>query len=180
MKKILVILFLSSCGLNSENVKNDNVKDTVSKQGYLKIAQQFSETFVMDTILNNAMKQIHNFPDSIITAFKAIRFNKEEQEKYLTLLYLKIYTGHLICCHQSYELRKNPNAIGIDSLADPLLYEYNLITHQFNQNKRIEFVSSALAYSWIEKNNYLLSYEPIKKEYNKLKRIEKGIEEQFN
>src|SRR5690606_14399277 len=120
-------------------------------------ARQFAENFVPDTTMQSGMRKMNNFPDSVVKAFKAIRADRQNQEKYLTLVYLKIYRGHLQCCHQSYELRAKPNSIGIDSIADPLLFEYNLITKQFDDNKRIEMITSGIADTWVEKNKNLLS-----------------------
>ncbi len=147
---LLFIYFLSSCGQNSiENKKAARTveltsditidsNETIHPQNNLNIVKQFVEEFLPDTIIQNGMRKMNTFPDSVVKAFKALRLNRQKQEKYLTLLYLKIYRGHLQCCYQSFELRKKPNIIGIDSIADPLLFEYNLITKQFNSKSRIE------------------------------------------
>ena len=79
------------------------------------------------------------------------------------------------CCHQSYELRVKPFVLGIDSIADPLVFEFNLITKQFDNNKRIEMITSGLAHSWVESNKRLLKYDLIKKEYKTIKEIEENI-----
>lgn len=191
-RQLLIIttisLFISACRQNSNGtpkietlntVSADSaiaIKDTISSQDNLKIARQFAEEFLPDTTMQSGMRKMNNFPDSIVKAFKAIRIDQQNQEKYLTQIYLKIYRGHLQCCHQSYELRKKPTGIGIDSVADPLLFEYNLITKQFDNNKKIEIIASGIAETWVEKNKILLSDDQIKKEYRLIKTIQKNIE----
>lgn len=181
-------MIISACGQNSIDSKKaqsykavsvDTIiasNDTISSQDNLKIARQFAEGFLPDTTMQSGMRKMNNFPDSVVKAFKAIRADRQNQEKYLTLIYLKIYRGHLQCCHQSYELRTKPNSIGIDSIADPLLFEYNLITKQFDNDKRIEMITSGIADTWVEKNKNLLSDDQIKKEYRLIKTIQKNIE----
>ena len=186
--KILTIsIVISACGQSSVDSKKENVKDSkqidsvVVSQGNsqtidnLNIARQFSENFTPDTTTENGFDKMFTFPDSVVTAFKSLRLDRPNQEKYLTLLYLKIYRGHLQCCHQSYELRKNPSK-GIDSITDPLLYEYNLIIKLFDSNKSIEMVGSGIAHNWVEKNKGLLSYDKIKREYKIIKTIQTNIE----
>ena len=150
--------------------------DTISHQDNLKIARQFAENFAPDSTMQSGMRKTNYFPDSVVEAFKAIRADQQNQEKYLTLIYLKIYRGHLQCCHQSYELRAKPNSIGIDSISDPLLFEYNLITKLFDNNSRIEIITSGIADTWVERNKNLLSDDQIKKEYRLIKTIQKNIE----
>ena len=146
----------------------------------LKIARQFAEDFIPDTTMKDGFKKMNNFPDSVVKAFKAIRSDRPNQEKYLTLLYLKILRGHLQCCHQTYELRKTSktmwNTKGIDSVADPLLYEYNFTIKMFDNNRRYEFIASSLAETWLEKNKQLLKYDKIKAEYKIIRTIETNIE----
>ena len=151
------------------------IKENISHQDNLEIARQFAVDFLPDTTMQGGMKKMNNFPDSVVKAFKAIRLDRHNQEKYLTLLYLKIYRGHLQCCHQSYEIRVKPYVVGIDSIADPLVFEFNLITKQFDNNKRIEMITSGLAHSWVESNKRLLKYDLIKKEYKTIKEIEENI-----
>jgi hypothetical protein len=182
------LLIISACGQYSiDDKKAVNLKvvsadtaivlnDTIPPQDNLEIARQFAENFLPDTTMESGMKKMNTFPDSVVKAFKAIRTDRQNQERYLTLIYLKIYRGHLQCCHQSYELRAKPNGIGIDSIADPLLFEYNLITKQFDNNKGIEMINSAIADTWVERNKNLLSDNQIKKEYRLIKTIQKNIE----
>jgi len=183
----IILLIISSCGQNSfdrkakssDTVSSDTaigLPNVINLQDNLIIAREFAENFLPDTTMQDGLKKMNNFPDNVVRAFKALRFDRVNQEKYLTLVYLKIYRGHLQCCHQSYELRVNLNSIGIDSITDPLLFEYNLITNQFDNNKRIERISSGIADSWVNKNKKLLSYDKIEGEYKIIKTIQRNIE----
>ncbi len=148
--------------------------DPADAENNLRLVKNFAEGFVPDTT-SLVMDRVHHFPDSVVAAFKSLRADRSNMEKYLTLLYLKIYRGHLQCCHQSYELRKNVSG-GIDSLSDPLLYEYNFITRFYNSNKPIEMIGSGLADVWVEHNRRLLKDPQIKKEYDIIKTIQNNME----
>jgi hypothetical protein len=146
-----------------------------ANQDHLKLAKEFAETYSPDPFGKTGVTEVPSVPDSVLVAFKALgNIDKAAEEKYLTLIFLKLYRAHMQCCHQSYELRKN-SAANIDSISDPLLYEYNLATRQFNPDKRIEFVSSHIAQSWVDSNRYLLKYNQIRMEYDKIKKIEDSI-----
>lgn len=182
-----ISLMISACGQFSDNTKvensqkiirsgnNDIWKNNKKTCRSLYIAKQFSENYVPDTSTEKGFDRMSTFPDSIISAFKSLRTDRKNQEKYLTLLYLKIYRGHLQCCHQSYELRKNTSK-GIDSIADPLLYEFNLITKAYKSSNPIEIVGSSIAFFWVEKNKRLLSYDKIKREYDIIQTFHANIE----
>lgn len=156
-----ILLIISACGQNSfERTKDKNsvmvsvnilntYQDTIPPKDNLKIVRQFAEEFSPDTTTQNGLSKMNDFPDSIVKAFKELRLDLKNQEKYLTLIYLKVYRGHLQCCHQSYELRKKTNIKGIDSVADPLLFEYNFITKQFDNKRRIEMITSGIADIWV-------------------------------
>lgn len=122
---------------------------------------------------------LKNVPDSVISAFKHLRTSHQQaQEKYLVLIFLKLYKSHLECCNQSYDLR-NKFSNSIDTLTDPLLYEYILSTKQKDLSKHIEFISSGIAHTWVEQNKGLLSYDKIAIEFQRIEkehiRISKGV-----
>jgi hypothetical protein len=144
-----------------------------SNQDNLKIAKEFAESYLPDSIPKNGVDELKDVPDSVVYAFRNLN-DKEAKEKYLALVYLKLYRAHMQCCHQSYELRtKFSNKI--DSTSDPLLFEYNLVTKQYNNRKPIEFVPSSIAKVWVDSNQYLLNYNKIKMEYNKIEKVQDFI-----
>jgi hypothetical protein len=154
------------------------IKDSGNRyasQNHLKLVTEFAEVFSPNLVPNTGVASVPSVPDSVLVAFKALgNIDKTAEEKYLTLIFLKLYRAHMQCCHQSYELRKN-SATNIDSTTDALLYEYNLVTKQYSPDERIEFVSSHIAQSWVDSNKYLLKYNRIRIEYDKIKKIEDSI-----
>lgn len=144
-----------------------------SNQDNLKIAKEFAESYLPDSIPNKGVEELRDIPDSVVYAFRNLD-NKEAKEKYLVLIFLKLYRSHMQCCHQSYDLRtKFSNKI--DSITDPLLFEYNLVTKQYTNDKPIEFIPSFIAERWVDSHPYLLKYQNIQTEYNKIKKVEDSI-----
>lgn len=185
---IVIFLFISSCADRNSPNKNkqpssaaetskltatDNIFST---QNHLEVAQQFADNFQPDTFLYEGIGKIGYVPDSVIYAFKDLRHSDSASHKrYLTVVFLKLYLDHLRCCHQSYEVR---NKIGgsIDSLADPLVYEYNLATGLFDMNKPIEFINSGIGETYVKKNRQLAEYPEIKELLNRMKPVKDSIE----
>jgi hypothetical protein len=143
----------------------------------LNALKQFAESYKPYTDSKQIAANLPNVPDKIKSSFPSLRkTNKKELEQYLTLIFLKLYRSHLECCHQSYEIRNSITNYKIDSLKDPLIYEYNLTTKNYKPNALIEFISSDIGYTWTKKNPSLLKYYPIKKEYDIIEQIEKNID----
>jgi hypothetical protein len=154
------------------------IKDSGNRyasQNHLKLAKKFAEAYSPNLVPNTGVAEVPSVPDSVLAAFKALgTINKADEEKYLTLIFLKLYRAHMQCCHQSYELRKKL-ATNIDSVTDALLYEYNLVTKQYSLDEPIEFVPSHIVQSWVDSNKHLLKYNQIRMEYDKIKMIEDSI-----
>ena len=133
----------------------------------------FAENF---TPKSNSGASLSEAPDSIAYSFKQLRIHgNNEYIKYLVLILVKVYRTHLKCCHQGYELRKNAYYMGIDSIADPLLYEFNLISKTYDRAKPIEFVHSGIGQTWLDENKYLLEYDTLKREDKEIEKIGAGI-----
>jgi len=138
--------------------------------------KQYAENYKPISDSNHLIANLPVVPENITSSFPTLRqTNKKELEQYLTLIFLKLYRSHLECCHQGYEIRISKTQ-KIDSIADPLIYEYNLITKDYKPYTIIEFVSSSIGYDWTKKNPTLLIYNAIKKEYDIIKQIENNIE----
>jgi len=184
--KIGIVLLASSCNLeipppaiDNDNPKNStghspNIGDTTS---LLRIIVQYAEGYTPVSGGNNVVNKLTGVPDSVVNAFRSIRkISSPVAEEYLSLIFLKVYYSHLKCCHQSYELRTTiPGNGTIDSLSDPLLYEFNLITNYFDNSKRIEFIHSGMGHSWVEKNKRLLKNTKIRETFEKIKLISDSI-----
>ena len=142
----------------------------------LNRAKRFAEKYKPISNSELGIALLTNVPDSIVYSFKQLRIHgNNEYVKYLTLILVKVYRTHLKCCHQGYELRNNTHGKGIDSIADPLLYEFNLISKIYDNINRIEFINSAIGHTWLEENKQLLEYDKLKKEYLEVEKIGNGI-----
>lgn len=181
-------LLIISCNQNksSQNTQVDNI-DTVittadkltsdSVSILLNVVRKFSESYDPKTNSKTEIPFLKNIPENIAYSIKRLRINgNEEYIKHLTLILVKLYKEHLKCCHQGYELRNKVSIVGIDSIADPLLFEFNLVSKIFDNKKPIEFINSAIAFSWVEQNKQLLDYKKLKSEYDKIKKIISDIE----
>lgn len=145
----------------------------------LKIVRNFAERYTPSVESNNGVPVFGYIKNEVINAFNELRgTNKVELEKYLTLIFIKLYRAHLQCCHQSYELRISDKPY-IDQTQDPLLYEFNLLTNMYKQNEIIPFISSRMSYDYVKTHSYLLEYNKIKTEIKKIDRllhkINKGV-----
>ena len=96
---------------------------------------------------------------------------------YLTLILIKKYRFQLECCEQGYELRTSPinGNIGLDTIANPLLYEFLRSSHSFDNKgypidsllvKPFEFMNSGVVImTFLKENPSFLKYSKIKDEY---------------
>ena len=196
MKSSSVVLFLlvtiiTSCNSETSSKKNSNInqdsKDTIAATFkmlsndslivLLNRAKRFAEEYKPVSNSKLGIALLANIPDSIVYSYKQLRIHgNNEYGKYLTLVFLKIYRTHLRCCRQGYELRNHiSKKENIDSLSDPLLYEFNLISKLFDNSQRIEFINSGIPHIWVEKNKKLLEYDRINKEYKEIEKISKNI-----
>ncbi len=132
----------------------------------LMLVKAFAENYAPN---RDSPAQLENVPAEVARAFENLRNSDPSScEKYLALVFVKLYRSHLECCNQSYELRTKPSS-GIDKTADPLLFVFNSITKMFDASKTIEFISSEMPYEWVKVHSYLLNDPSIKKEVSIIK-----------
>jgi len=203
MKRLLCIvpiLIIVSCGQKGSSSQKPTIIDRLDIKNNDTIrtsepAEALEKILVVDTLKNfeifrdfaidfsptrNPNSGVAVLPapsDMVLSAVETIKFSQsKEYEKYLVLIFVKLYSAHLECCHQSYEIRRQPS-IGLDRKKDPLVYEFNDLTSQFSNKKRIEFISSSIAYDYVNSHNYLLDFEPIKKHIEIIEQVHKNIED---
>lgn len=137
----------------------------------LKIARNYAERYNPSEKSNNGPPNLENIKNEVINAFKDLTgTEKVEHERYLTLIFIKLYRAHLQCCHQSYDLRISGESY-IDQTQDPLLYEFNLLTNTYKQNEMVPFIPSSISYDYVKTHLYLLEYKKIKIEINKIESL---------
>ena len=178
----LIICFLLSCG-NKKVDNNETVSEIDSSIVILPLGVSTVDAIShLDSLVSfyNSESR-HEFPfDSLKTkpSLLELRTNNEDTLKYyLTLLLIKKYKYHIECCNQGYELRnQNSNkTVGIDTLADPMLYEFLRFSESFEDiglpvnsllNNRVEFMNSGIIMDWLNKETKYLQSDSIKSYYN--------------
>lgn len=143
----------------------------------LELFKDFALDFSPTRKPNSGVAMLPETPDTVLRAIRIIKTSQpKEFEKYLTLIFVKLYSAHLECCHQSYEIRRQPTG-GLDKEKDPLVYEFNELTKMFPKDKRIEMISSAIGYEYVKSHKYLLDFEPIERHIEIIEQVHKNIEE---
>lgn len=198
---IFPILLIASCGqtvnenpeaitvdsselkLESIEIKSTDTLATVEKSPELdslkslEIFKEFALNYNPTRKPNSGVAMLPETSDPVLKAIETLKTSQpKEFEKYLTLIFVKLYSAHLECCHQSYEIRQQPPS-GLDRVKDPLVCEFNDLTETFTDNKRIEFISSGIVYDYVTSHKYLLHFEPIKKHIEIIEQVHKNIED---
>jgi hypothetical protein len=201
MKRLIYIFLIlfCACGMTSEqdhqksSIDTNEMKVKVSAQAddAMKISEEVAESESLKSLEtfkefaqnyspsrkpNSGVAMLPETPDSVLSAIRVVRDSQpKEFEKYITLIFVKLYSAHLECCHQSYEVRKEPQS-GLDQEKDPLVYEFNNFTKKYPAGMRIEFISSSLVYDYLISHRYLLELESINKHFEIIEQVNKNIE----
>ncbi|HNP34063.1 MAG TPA: hypothetical protein PKN96_12290 [Flavobacterium sp.] len=147
-------------------------KPSFGQERDIRALKEFAEAYQPTT---DKPAKLPTLPGKIKSSLLSLRqTHNPKLEQYLTFIFIKLYRSHLECCHQSYEVR-TAHSSNIDSISDPLIYEYNLITQVYKPSDRIEMFSSSVAYDWVKKHPLLLKDIRIKREYDIIKSIEANI-----
>jgi len=152
---------------------NDLSENYSTEKAHL-IAKNYSLAYLPDSMPYEGIGKLNNVPDSVVQAFKILRrADSAAHNKWLTVIFLKLSLDHLRCCRHHFEVRNKP---GLDSISDPLLYEYLITTKVFDVTKRIEFINSGrLPELWLERNPSLRFDPEIQNILNEMKPIEDSI-----
>lgn len=193
---IFPILLIASCGqtsnqniVDSAEIKTNitaQTTDTVKTRNNpiqldslksIEIFKDFALSYSPTREPNSGVAMLPEPSDSVLGAIKISKTTQPtEFEKYLILIFVKLYSAHMECCHQSYEIRRQPPG-GLDKSKDPLVYEFNDLTKKYSNKKRIEFISSHIGYDYVMTHKHLLDFEPIKKHIKIIEQVQKNIEE---
>ncbi|WP_298515809.1 hypothetical protein [uncultured Kordia sp.] len=159
-------------------VKKGKQPIIVDSQKSLADFQKFALNYSPKRKPNLGVAMLPETPDSILNAITILKTSQpEEFEKYLILIFVKLYSAHLECCHQSYEMRRE-SAYGLDRTKDPLIYEFNLLSKKYpNTDEWIEIFSSGDSHSYVMSNKHLLDFPPIKKHIKIIEKVFKNIDE---
>ena len=166
---VLLIIFSSCNGSNSAQSIEKQDKSSITNR-----LQKFAEDYTPRNTHNVGPDKVPKITDKI----RAIIYTRDsstilENEKYITLILLKLYRSHLECCNQSYELREINK---LDSLDTPIIYAFLRYTNLYDLRKPIKFIPSSISYEWIKRKPILLDYEPIKNETVRIEELQNKIE----
>jgi hypothetical protein len=186
----IILLGCSQSAEKSESVEivlNDTIADTVSVKSFSDTVNKI-ETNPLSVVKEFATKynpkenrMLPTINKNIYNSFRQLKKNDSiEYEKYLTLVFIKLYRSHVECCHQSYELRRQPPSPKIEEEKDTLLFLFNEMTSQFKAEKPIEFISSSIAYDWAKSKRILSNDRLIKDNLNRIDSVNKEIENELN
>jgi hypothetical protein len=163
--------------IHSPDTTNSSEDPTgLDSLGNLEVFKSFALNYSPTRKPNVGVAKLPALPDSVLSAMTLMKNTQpKEFEKYLTLIFIKLYSAHLECCQQSYEVRKQP-AIGLDSHKDPIVYEFNSLAKMYSARDRVDFISSDIGYDYVKSHKHLLDFEPIKQHVGIIEQIHNNIE----
>ncbi len=162
-------------GSDTLNIKKEEIEPDSLKS--IQMFRVFSESYSPTRKPNSGVATLPETPDTVLQALEVMKKSEpKEFEKYLTLIFIKLYSAHLECCHQSYEIRKLPLG-NLDKNREPLIYEFNILANKYIEGNPIEFISSSIGYDYVKSNPHLLGFEPIKKHIEIIEQVHKKIEQ---
>ncbi len=175
-----MIILLAGCNQKQEKVAKEletklesNPQSASETKDYLKEIAEFSLNFSP-----KGAYSLDSIPKDVIKSFKELRkVNKDAHEKYVTLIFTKLYAEHLSCCHQGYLMETFPaskSEYDFDALT--MVNEFAFMTNYLEQDELPEAWSSGIIEKWLTENPRLLKYEPTGKCYEQIKTFSKKIE----
>ncbi len=155
MKKYIFMLALLFQALCSQSYANTALIDL----------QYFAESYEPASQENAVIPMPPVPPLGVESALEYMKnTNSRDHEKYVVLIFIKLYRFHIENFHQSYELREKWGEVN-----NPLLSEFCRLGDL--NCKDTEFLSSSIAEDWMKKAR---KYDKYKNIVTELKRIEKA------
>jgi len=182
LNKILflpILFLLFNCNRKQEKSENGiNSKSELITQTELEIREYKKE--IPEFSLSFSPKgasALDSIPENIIKGFKELRtIDKNAHEKYVTLIFTKLYAEHLQCCHQSYIIEQFPiekSEYDFDKLT--MVNEFAFMSSYLDKDDLPEVWTSGIIEKWLTENPRLLKYEPIGKYGQLIKTVSKKI-----
>jgi hypothetical protein len=162
-----------------ENIQTENIDKVldseikIEKQDFKNIVAEFAKQYAP-----NRSENLDSIPTDIIKAFTELRtIDKDEHEKYVTLIFTKLYAEHLQCCHQSYIIANfRSNRSDYDFEKPTMVNEFAFMSNYLDKDNMPEIWTSGIIEKWLTENPNLLEYEPIGKYNQFIKTVQKKIE----
>ena len=162
---ILILLFncnqkqgKTETGIHSESELN--TQSELESENYKYEVSEFALNFSP-----NGVFDLDSIPDNIVKGFRELRtIDEDAHEKYVTLIFTKLYAEHLQCCHQSYVIEHFPadkSEYDFDKLT--MVNEFAFMSNYLDDEKLPEIWTSGVIERWLTENPELLKFEPIGK-----------------
>ena len=175
--QIQIGYFIISVKICNISPKKDSKTISDSSRIALEIAKEYVESYSPNREPNKRIAELPYFPDSIMRAFQNLeRTSFKDFERNVVLIFIKIYSAHLECCHQSFDLRRTKQN-KMDFKKEPLIGEFNKLTNQYIEGKFVEFIPSNIGYDYVKSHRYLLKDKQIKEHYDKIEIVLKNIDD---
>ena len=182
MNKILflpILLLLFNCNRKQEKPKSgiESKTELITQaeseiRDYKKEISAFSLNFSP-----KGASALDSIPVNIIKGFKQLRtIDKNAHEKFVTLIFTKLYAEHLHCCHQSYIIEHFPaEKSEYDFSKLSMVNEFAFMSKYLDKEQLPEIWTSGIIEKWLAENQRLLKYEPIAKYDQFTKTVAKKI-----
>ena len=167
-----IIILLITCGQKQQKSES-NVDDQV------KINNLDYKNIISDFALNYSPKgssALDSIPEDIIRGFIELRkVDQTAHEKYVTLVFTKLYAEHLRCCHQGYVIatRLN-NDFDTDNIS--MISEFAYMSKYLEKDSLPEMWTSGIIEIWLTENPDLLEFEQTRKYKQVIDSISNKIE----
>lgn len=165
----MMMLLISHCKNNAEKFKTE-----------LDVVKQYAESYspeVKDGKMTSLL--IEKPPKNVEEAIAKLAKEKvKEHEKYMFLIFLKLYDAHLTYTHQAHDLRPDEEI--------PYKIPANALVREFCRLQNVyvtysESIPSSMAYDNLEDKKSLMDdYQPLTDEYNKVQQDLKNPENKIN
>ncbi|UII76328.1 hypothetical protein LV716_00615 [Flagellimonas sp. HMM57] len=114
----------------------------------------------------NGPAALDSIPFDIVKGFKELRtIDKKVYEKYLTLIFTKIYAEHLTCCNQTYIIAEFAN---FDFSIPSMINELNFMTGYLDKDNLPEIWTSGIIQNWLNENPKYFEMDEFKKPIEKI------------
>lgn len=157
-----------------EKQKSDSIKYlTFNELNNVENAAQFANQYSP-----KGAEKLDSIPINIVKTFTRLRtIDKVSYQKYVTLIFAKLYTEHLKCCNQSYIIAEfGGNSMDYDFNKPSMVNEFVFMSRYLDKENLPEIWTSGIIEKWLEENPKLMDYEPIGKYNQIIKTISKRIE----
>ena len=170
---------LFNCNQKQEKIENGiNSETELETQSELETQNYKNE--VSEFALNFSPKgtsALDSISEKIVKGFRELRtIDKNAHEKYVTLIFTKLYAEHLQCCHQSYIIEHFPadkSEYDFDKLT--MVNEFAFMSKYLDKEKLPEIWTSGIIEKWLVENPKLLEFEPIGKYNQFIKTVSEKI-----